>query len=244
MPAMTADPNPNALEAAAERQARLDRWRKRLDSPQERRAAWLDMIFADHAFFRMAYLNRHEIAPGVFRAAQPLPWQIRAMAKAGLKTIVNLRGGQSYGSLPLEVEACEASGVAFHSFVLRSRAIPSVEDIRAAKALFESVEYPLLFHCKSGADRAGMMAALYLALYAGEPVSVARRQLSLRFGHFSRGPTGVLDAFFDAYEADQPNDAMPLMEWVETRFDREAITAAFKAGTMGSFLTETVLRRE
>jgi protein tyrosine/serine phosphatase len=27
------------------------------------------------------------------------------------------------------------------------------------------LEYPVLFHCKSGADRAGMMAALFLVLH-------------------------------------------------------------------------------
>lgn len=240
---MATDPQmtPDAL---ADRQARLDRWRRKLTSPRDRRAAWLDMVFKDHAFFRMAYLNRHEIAPGVFRSAQPLPYQIAAMAQRGLKTVVNLRGGQSYGSLPLEVEACDQHGVRFETFVLRSRAIPSVEDIRAAKALFDRIEKPVLFHCKSGADRAGMMSALYLALAEGRPVTQARRQLSLRYGHFSRGPTGVLDAFFDAYEADQPDGEMPLMEWVETRYDQAAITAAFRAGAMETFLTETVLRRE
>ncbi|MEM7742657.1 MAG: tyrosine-protein phosphatase [Pseudomonadota bacterium] len=231
-------------EALAERHARLNRWRRKLTSPRDRLAAWLDMIFIDHAFFRMVYLNHHEVAPGIWRSAQPLPYQITRMAKRGLKTVVNLRGGQSYGSLPLEVEACERHGIQFETFVLRSRAIPSIEDVRATKELFERIQKPVLFHCKSGADRAGMMAALYLALVEGRPVSEARRQLSLRYGHFSRGPTGVLDAFFDTYEADQPDGAMPLMEWVETRFDEGAITQAFKAGTLGSFLTETVLRRE
>ena len=67
---------------------------------------------------------------------------------------------QSYGSLPLEAEACAAQGMHFENFVLRSRAIPSVQDIQAAKELFERIEYPVLFHCKSGADRAGMMSTV------------------------------------------------------------------------------------
>lgn len=240
---MATDPQmtPEALSA---RQARLDKWRRELSSPRDRLWAWLDMIFADHAFFRMVYLNRHELAPGVWRSAQPLPYQIARMARQGLKTVVNLRGGQSYGSLPLEVEACERHGIAFETFILRSRAIPSVEDVEGLITLFDRIEKPVLFHCKSGADRAGMMAALYLALHEGRPVAEARKQLSLRYGHFSKGPTGVLDAFFDAYEADQPDGAMPLRDWVTTRYDQDAITGAFRAGAMQSFLTETVLRRE
>lgn len=237
---MTDDP----AQQAAARQTRLDRWRKPLASRRERIGAWLNMIFADHGFLRMAYLNLHRITDRAWRAAQPTPYQVRAFARRGGRTVVNLRGGQSYGSLPLEVAACAEAGMAFENFVLRSRSLPTVEDIRAVKALFERIEYPVLFHCKSGADRAGMMSALYLALHEGRPVAEARRQLSFRYGHISKGPTGVLDAFFDAYEADQPDGVMPLMEWVETRYDRDAITAAFRAGAMGSFLTETVLRRE
>ena len=30
--------------------------------------------------------------------------------------------------------------------------------------MFETIEYPAVMHCKSGADRAGIMAALYLIL--------------------------------------------------------------------------------
>lgn len=243
MPAMP-DNAPDPETAFREKIARHDRWRRKLATPRDRLWAWTDMILADHAFFRMVYLNRHQIAPGVWRAAQPLPGQIRRMAAKGLKTVVNLRGGQSYGSLPLEVEACDTSGVAFETFVLRSRSIPTADEIRALRDLFRQIEYPALFHCKSGADRAGMMSALYLAIHEGRPVAEARQQLALKYGHISRGPTGMLDAFFDAYEADQPDGKMPLMEWVETRYDPAAITEAFKAGTMGSFLTETVLRRE
>lgn len=244
MPTPSPD-NQTAREAAFQAKiARENRWRRKLQSPRDRLWAWLDMIFVDHAFFRFVYLNRHSVTGDVWRAAQPWPHQIRALARKGLKTIVNLRGGQSYGSLPLEIEACDRNGIAFETFVLRSRSLPTVEELRELRAFFDRLEYPALFHCKSGADRAGMMSALYLALHEARPVAEARKQLSLRFGHVSRGPTGVLDAFFDAYEADQPDGAMPLVEWVETRYDRDAIMAAFKAGTMGSFVTETLLRRE
>lgn len=236
---------PTDPEAALRKKLeRENKWRRKLASRRDRLWAWIDMVFLDHAFFRMVYLNLHQISEGVWRAAQPLPGQIRRLSRRGIKTIVNLRGGQSYGSLPLEQEACEKHGIAFENFILRSRALPSIEEIHELRALLERIEYPALFHCKSGADRAGIMSALYLALHEGRPVAEARKQLSIWYGHFSRGPTGVLDAMFDAYEADQPDGKMPLMEWIDTRYDPDAITAAFKAGTMSTFLTEIVLRRE
>jgi len=226
------------------RQARLDRWRRPIDGVYDRLRAWVNMIFVDHAFFRMVYLNRHRLSKDAWRSAQPLPYQIRAMARRGLRSVVTLRGGQSFGSYPLELEACADAGLHFEIFGLRSRALPPAEEFLAADALFRRLEYPVLFHCKSGADRVGMMSALFLILHHGVPVRAAARQLSLRYGHIKRGKTGVLDALFEAYLADQPDEALPFLDWTQTRYDPDAITAAFHAGTVGSFLSERLLGRE
>lgn len=239
-PSVSAEP-----PARKRRKERLDRWRRPLVTRGDRLRAWTNMVLVDHAFFRMAYLNLHRVGQRAWRAAQPTPYQIHALArKKGVRSIISLRGGQSFGSLPLELEACKAAGVHFENFVLRSRAIPSVEELRALRALFDRLEYPVLFHCKSGADRAGMMAALYLALHEGRPVAEARRQLGLRFGHIRQGRTGLLDAFFDAYEADQPDGAMPLAEWIETRYDRDAVVAGFRSWKIGDIITDRILHRE
>jgi len=231
-------------EAQHRHLARRDRWRRPLTGPYDRLRAWTNMIFVDHAFFRMVYLNLYRLSPDAWRAAQPLPYQIRRLARRGLRTVVTLRGGQSFGSYPLEIEACARAGLEFLTFGLRSRALPSAGDIHAAKALFERLVYPVLFHCKSGADRVGMMSVLFLILHEGKPVAEARRQLSLRYGHVSRGKTGILDALFRTYEADQPDGAMPFLDWVDKCYDPRAITAAFKSDGLGSFLTDNVLRRE
>jgi protein tyrosine phosphatase (PTP) superfamily phosphohydrolase (DUF442 family) len=226
------------------RQKRLDRWRRPLSTPWDRLRAWANMIFVDHGFIRVIYPNLHRISRRAWRSAQPVPYQITGLARRGLRSVVSLRGGQSFGSLPLEIEACERAGISFDTFVMRSRAIPTVDEIRQMKALFDRLEYPVLFHCKSGADRAGMMAALYLVLHEGRPVAEARRQLHLRYGHMRHGKTGVLGAFFDAYERDQPDGAMPLLEWVETRYDPEAVTEGFQPLRIGLFVTDRLLRRE
>ena len=239
-------PNPQSLKTPIDpRQARLERWRKLIVTRYDRLRAWVNMIFVDHAFFRMVYLNLHRLSDQAWRAAQPLPYQITRLARTkGLKTVVTLRGGQSFGSYPLEVEACQQAGVKFEMFGMRSRALPTPEEILEIDAFLKKVEHPVLFHCKSGADRAGMMSSLYQILHDGRPVRDAKDQLSLRYGHIRQGKTGVLDALFDAYLADQPDESMPFLEWSQTRYDPEAITQAFKTGQIGKFLTETVLRRE
>lgn len=194
------------------------------------------MLLVDHGLLRLIHPNLHEIADGVWRSGQPTPAQLRAFARRGGRSVVSLRAGRAFGSLPLEIEACEAVGLAYHNVVLRSRGLPSRSEFHAVADLFHTVERPVLFHCKSGADRSGFAAAMWLMLESGQPVAQARRQLGLRYGHVRLTKTGVLDAFFDAYEADTAQRPMPLGDWVDTRYDRAAILAGFRATPLAARL--------
>lgn len=203
-----------------------------------------DLIAVDHGLVRLIYLNLHEVVPGVWRSAQPSPRHIRQLAQRGVRTVVNLRGHRDCGSYRLERQACAECGIDMIDFRMRSRGVPRRETIHEARALFDRIEYPVLMHCKSGADRVGMMSALYLLLHEGRPVEDAVRQLSLRYGHFKRADTGVLDHFFDWYLADNADAPMPFMQWVDERYEPEKVAASFKARGFANFFVDRVLRRE
>ena len=55
----------------------------------------------------------------------------------------------------------------------------------------------MLMHCKSGADRAGLMSVLYRFLHEGVPLKEAKKELSLKYGHIRQAHTGILDYFFE-----------------------------------------------
>lgn len=205
---------------------------------------YIDLIFIDHGFVRQIYFNLHEVAPGVWRSAQPSPRHIRKLKRRGLRTVVNLRGPRDCGSYRLEKQACEQEGVRLIDFPLRSRGVPKREQIRQAAALFDAIEYPALFHCKSGADRVGLMAALYLMLREGRPLDDAVSQLSLRYGHLKQADTGILDHFIECYRADTADAPMPFMQWVDERYDAKKVAASFKARGFAKFFVDRVLRRE
>lgn len=236
------------LGTAAQRQEKRDRRANRfsppLDTATKRLRAWMNMIFVDHGFFRLIHLNLHRVGEKGWRAAQPAPCHFRRFARRGIKTIVNLRGGREFGSWPLEVEACEKHGMALREFTLRSRGLPDVETLRALKTLFAEIEYPALWHCKSGADRAGFMSALYLALHEGRPVEEARKQLSLKYLHVKHSKTGVLDHFFDLYEYDSAKEPMDLWTWIETRYDPKAAVKSFHEDYWASVFVDKILARE
>ncbi len=55
--------------------------------------------------------------------------------------------------------------------------------------VLEQCPYPLLIHCKSGADRTGLASALYRMVERGEPPERAETNFSYRFGHIPLGGT-------------------------------------------------------
>ena len=110
---------------------------------------------------------------------------------------------------------------------------PPVEAIHEARKLFNELEYPILFHCKSGADRAGLMGALFMYMKEGKPIEEAVKQLSLKFGHFKQSETGVLDYLFERYMADNDAEPMTFFEWLETRYDPAEIKRTFRTQGLG-----------
>jgi protein tyrosine/serine phosphatase len=204
----------------------------------------LDMLFIDHGIFRLFYLNKHRLGKNAWRAAQPAPHNIRVLARQGVRTIVNLRGERLCGSYWLEQDACDRHGIKLINFQVRSRSAPTAEQIREAKALFDSIEYPMFMHCKSGADRVGLMSVLYLYLKEGIPLEEAKQQLSLRFGHFSQADTGVLDRVFDSYLEHNARQPIPFLDWVDTVYDPVELKRSFRASGWARRLVDHVLRRE
>ena len=205
---------------------------------------YADMLFVDHGIFRLVYLNRHRISRNAWRSAQPSPRDLGSMARMGIKTIVNLRGERDCGAYRLQLVACRRHGLRLEELIVKSRAPPTRAQVHEAKDLFARIEHPILIHCKSGADRAGLDSALYLIMHDGVPVAQAVLQLSARYGHFKQADTGIIDAFFQSYLDDTRARPMPFLQWVDTVYDPEALARKFKAGRWANVIVDKILRRE
>jgi protein tyrosine/serine phosphatase len=219
-------------------------WHKAPHTPKNRLYAYIDMLFIDHGLLRMIYSNRFRVGKQVFRSNHPTPLGVGHAARNGIKTIINLRGENDFGTNLLSSEACVKYGVKLIEFRTHSRKLPTKETINAAKVLFEEVEYPVLLHCKSGADRAGLMSALYLILHEGHPVSEAKKQLHWRYGHFRQARTGILDFFFDTYEKENAREPIDFLTWVNEKYDPATMNAAFKSRSWANTVVDSILRRE
>lgn len=207
------------------------------------RRPWLNSLFVDHALLRMGWRNWGVVAPGrLYRSNHPLPWQIRAAQRRfGIRTIINLRGHRlDCGSDALGRAEAAAIGLAHIDAPFESRGAPHKDRILRLVGILTRVEEPILIHCKSGADRTGLVAGIWLLLQ-GRPVAEAAAQLTLRHGHIRQGKTGILDAFFAEYA--KAGDK-PFLDWLREDYDEAALRAQFRSQPWADRLLDGVLRRE
>ena len=209
-----------------------------------RARAWIDALFVDHAIFRLVWTNAAVVAEGVlYRANHPTPGQLAALTRRWrLRTLITLRGPTGNGSDALAREAAARLGLVVTDMAMDSRSAPQPERILRLAAIYRDMARPALIHCKSGADRAGLAAGVFL-LTQGGTAAQALAQLSWRFGHLRRSRTGILDAFLLTY-AREAEGRIGFLDWVRDEYDPAALKRDFRAGGVASFVTDRVLRRE
>lgn len=200
-----------------------------LSTPSGRRRAWLATHLVDHAFLRKLWHNFEMVSDGVYRANQPDPKRLAYYHGLGIREIVSLRGHNTTAVHAFETEACAALGLRLSAVNLSARKLRPGQDYIAVLDLIAGAKGPVLFHCKSGADRTGIIAAMHLIAHCGKTVAEVRRQLSWAYIHSSKTDTGVLDHMLECYARDGETAGIPLRNWLTEVYDPEAITAEFNA---------------
>lgn len=216
-------------------------------SPARRRAAMVNSLLVDHALFRTAWRNWGVVEAGrLYRSNHPLPWQLRDAARRfGLRTVINLRGHrEACGSDLLGRTAARELGLDHIDAPFESRGAPHKDRILRLAEIYRGMAEPALIHCKSGADRTGLAAGLWLLLQ-GRPPEAALAQLDLRYGHVRQSRTGILDAFFALYaEAARARPGLPFLDWLRDEYDEAALRRDFRSRPWADRLIDGVLRRE
>ena len=151
--------------------------------------------------------NLGVVDPGrVFRAAQPTTRLAQLIDEFHLASILNLRGGSFKDPwYAAEVQTAERSGVEFLDLPLSASKRPSRRELLLLIDTLDRCTYPLLIHCKAGADRTGLASAIYLMTQRGEPPRQAARAFTIYHSHIPLfGPEHLhepLDEYADWLEA-------------------------------------------
>ena len=208
------------------------------------RGVWFDSLFVDHAVLRLGWTNFGTVIPGkLYRGNHPTPGRLRRLHdRYGLRTLINLRGKRDCGSDALSRDAAARLGMVHIDMGFESRGAPQRDRVLRFYDIYQTLEFPALMHCKSGADRTGLAGGLAV-LFEGGTAAEALGQLSLRFGHFKQSPTGILDAFFLHFQA-TAEGRISFIEWIRNEYNEHLVRAHFRAHGLATFLNDAVLRRE
>jgi protein tyrosine phosphatase (PTP) superfamily phosphohydrolase (DUF442 family) len=201
----------------AERRFRRS-WGRDVETPAGRRWAKLHYHLFDHAFLRVFWTNFWPVAPGVWRSNQPTHARFRRYAAMGIRTVINLRGPDKGAHYQFERESCEALGLTLVDTKLWARTAASRRRIVEVIDALRAAERPVMFHCKSGADRAGFVSALYLLIFEGADVATAKKQLSLKYIHLTWTKTGVQGYILDVFAARQAFGTIGFEDWIRTEY--------------------------
>ncbi|GIW86746.1 MAG: hypothetical protein KatS3mg108_1070 [Isosphaeraceae bacterium] len=165
------------------------------------------------------------VDPGrVYRSAQPheeLAHQIRVYQIA---SILNLRGGSPDDPFYAdEVQTARRHGVHFYDVPLSATERPGRQELLAILDVLDHAPYPLLIHCKQGADRTGLAATLYYLMKRNEAPELARRGFSLRHAHVPLlGPEKLhepINEYADWLRREQlPHSPERFRDWLAYRY--------------------------
>ncbi len=115
--------------------------------------------------------NLHRVTTNLYRGAQPTAHGMAALEAMGIKTVINLRAGNS--------DVKKLRGTSLQSEHLKTYAWHSDEEavVQFLREVSDTNNLPVFVHCQRGADRTGLMCALYRVVVCGWSKPEAIREM-------------------------------------------------------------------
>ncbi len=166
---------------------------------------YLLIIVGIWALYFLIYGNFHQIDASIYRSAQlfrfNMPYYLEHYR---IRSVLNLRGPSSHQWYQDEIRICQEHNVTHINYGFGDREPLSLKKMERMLAIIKQAPKPLLIHCKAGADRTSLAAALYL--YDKTKDHDPDKGFSLLYGHFPwlGSKTVAMDKSFENYKAHHP----------------------------------------
>ena len=150
----------------------------------------------------------------VYRSAQMSGEDIRAtISKYGIKTIINLRGVKREPWYAKEAKIAQELGVTLVDIGMRADKLPPPDEMKEMLRVFREGPFPILIHCRAGADRTGLASTVYRVVVKHDRFAKAvSENLTWRYGHFAKGDAHAMDDFFTLYR--RTSQGKDLAQWI------------------------------
>ncbi len=167
--------------------------------------------------------NFREVTPGkCYRSAQLKPEALKeTIASRGLKSVLNLRGERKNEEwYKGEVAVCETAKIDHTDINIGLGELPKPSTLKLLVEKLEAGPYPMLLHCRSGADRSGLAGAFYRHIVEKKPLEEAEAdQVTWRYGHFGIGKAKCINEFFKLYH--DTAHGQSLKDWLNNTYPAE-----------------------
>jgi protein tyrosine/serine phosphatase len=102
--------------------------------------------------------NLFKVDEGLYRSAQPSDEGMKRLKALGVRTVIDLRAFHG------DHAATSAAGLLDEELSVKTWHIEDEDVVRVMKLLADPTGAPYLIHCQHGADRTGLMVAMYRIL--------------------------------------------------------------------------------
>ena len=116
--------------------------------------------------------NLHQITPTLYRSEQPTALGFRNLEKLGIRTVINLRAFNS------DDDEVRGTNLRTERVKILTWNIDDNHVVDVMRMLRNPENGPYLIHCQHGADRTGLMSAMYRILEQGWSVDDALAELT------------------------------------------------------------------
>lgn len=135
------------------------------DAPATRDARWAVPITLE------GVPNLHQITPTLYRSEQPTALGFRNLEKLGVRTVINLRAFNS------DDDELRGTGLRTERVKILTWNVDDAHVVDVMRMLRNPDNGPFLIHCQHGADRTGLMSAMYRMIEQGWTADEALAEL-------------------------------------------------------------------
>ena len=123
--------------------------------------------------------NFYEVTTNLYRGAQPTAAGMAHLKAMGIKTVINLRSFHS------DKDEIAGTGLKSIRFEVKPWHAEEEDVVDFLKAATDTNNLPVFVHCQRGADRTGMMCAMYRIVVCGWTKQAAIEEMKAGGYHFS-----------------------------------------------------------
>ncbi len=194
-------------------------------------------LILGYYFLPWRYLgdNFYEVIPGKYyrsgrMKAESLENKIQ---QYHIKTIINLEGRRpGKESYEREVSIGKKYGIRHYFIRLSSKRELTRQQLLKLINIIEHAKTPVLIKCYYGVNRTGLVSVIVRILKKGEPLKVARKELSFQHGHIPWVKDTTIESLLNKYEDwlkrnNLKDSPILFKKWATEIYDKKSCNISF-----------------